>query len=121
MTHVLTIPDWRPATCNELLGHWRASARRKKADRNVVFVYSFLAGTPKATGKRRVDILVRPAKGHRRVDGDALWKSTLDALKHAELIVNDTVDLCRPGVYTPTLDGPPRTEIHLTDLEESIA
>lgn len=116
MTHRLVIPDWRPTPLNELLGNRHKAGRLKKVDRNMVAVYAFAAKIPAATCPRRVDLVVRPCKGQRRVDGDALWKSTLDALVHAELLLDDTTELCRPGVYTPTLEGPPRTEILLTDL-----
>lgn len=116
VTHTLVIPHWRPATLNELLGHrWKAT-RLKRQDREIVAVYALKCGTPRATGRRRVDLVVRPVKGKCRVDGDALWKSTLDALTKARLLVDDSLTWCEVGTYTPTLEGPARTEIHLTEI-----
>lgn len=123
-THVLVIPAWRPTPLNQLLGHHMKAGRLKRVDRDMIAAYALLAGIPKAEGRRRVDLLVRPnpgsrklgIKAQRRTDGDSPWKSTLDALKHAGLLVNDTVEWCQPGTYTPTTDGPFRTEVTLTDV-----
>ena len=120
-TRRIVIPDWRPATLNELLSGrtWHKAARLKRADRDTVAVYANLSGVRAGMErrKRRVDVLVRPAIGRRKADRDAYWKSLLDALVHAGLLVDDADRWCVPGDVEHTLKGPPRTEITLTDLD----
>jgi hypothetical protein len=54
----------------------------------------------RATGKRRVDIVVMLGKGQRTTDPDALWKSSLDALKVNWLLVDDSPKWCEMGTVT---------------------
>lgn len=118
VTHTLTIPNWHPSRLNQLMGHWAERARRKKGDAEFVFVYAYLARIPRATGKRRVDLVVTLAKGQRSPDRDAWWKSTLDALVHARLLRDDCPKWCVPGsVEYRRADGP-ATTILLTDMED---
>lgn len=91
----IPIDGWRPAVVNELLGcHYMKAARLKKLDRDHVILFSRLHGRriPPPMGKRRVSLRITLPKGQRRWDVDALLKSTLDACKHAQLIIDDNED-----------------------------
>ena len=57
----------------------------------MVCTYAWQAKIPRATGKRRVSLHVTLGKGMREFDYDAPWKSLNDAMKHAGLIVDDSV------------------------------
>jgi Holliday junction resolvase RusA-like endonuclease len=82
------IERWHPAKLNELMGgHWSKGHRLKKRDREMVWAYS--QGEAKATGKRRVELTIILKPKQRAADPDAQWKSPLDALKHAGMIVDD--------------------------------
>ena len=86
----VVIPGWRPATANQLLGcHWGKAARMKAHDRQLIAVYTVLAGVPKASGKRRLSLRITLPKGQRRWDIDALQKSCLDGAVHAGLLIDD--------------------------------
>lgn len=90
MTHMLYIADWHPARINQWDGkHWSVRARLKKADRHRIALHARLVGIPPATGKRRVTLRITLAKGQRGPDPDAFWKSVLDSLTHAGLLVDD--------------------------------
>jgi Holliday junction resolvase RusA-like endonuclease len=116
-THVLTIPSRHPTRLNELLHvHWGKAARLKRQDRFMVAHHARLQGIPPATAKRRVSLVLTLAPRQRAGDPDAYWKSTLDALVHADLLLDDN----RQGVELGTVEfqrGPMRgTEIRLEDL-----
>jgi Holliday junction resolvase RusA-like endonuclease len=85
----MEIPDWRPAALNELMGNHGKAGRLKRADRDVVIGYARLRRIPAALAKRRVSLTITLPKGQRRWDIDAFQKSTLDACKHAGIIVDD--------------------------------
>ena len=86
----LFIPHWHPAPLNKVAsGHWSNGHRLKKADRQMVAAYAMQQRTPKAEGKRRVTLTIVLAPGRRGCDPDAYWKSLLDALVHAGLLVGD--------------------------------
>lgn len=114
--HRIEVPGWRPATVNELTKrsrHWGAAARLKRRDRRVVAWHAALAGTPRATARRRVSLSIRQPRG--RPDPDGLWKSVLDALVAAGLLVDDSARYCEmgPAAVAP---GPLGTTIELEDL-----
>jgi Holliday junction resolvase RusA-like endonuclease len=72
---------------------------------------------PKATGKRRVSLHVTLGKGMREFDDDAWQKSTLDAMKHAGLIVDDSSRYVETGPVTFSRDRQGwGTRITLEDL-----
>ena len=99
--HETKVDHWHPATYNEMHGrtvHWGRKARLKKRDREVVG--TLYAKLPKATGRRRVSLVVVMAKGKRCPDKDAYWKSLLDALKHHGMLVDDNPKHCEPGTVT---------------------
>jgi hypothetical protein len=86
----IEIPGWRPAALNELMGNHGKAGRLKRADRDVVMGYVRRhVWLPLALAKRRVSLAITLPKGQRRWDIDAFQKSTLDACKHAGIIVDD--------------------------------
>lgn len=113
----LIIPGWRPATVNELIagGPWGA-ARLKKHDRDHVAVYARIDRIPRATGKRRVSLMITLCKGQRRWDTDALWKSLLDALVWAGMLIDDRPKWCELGPVEYARTGVLSTTISLDEL-----
>ena len=71
---------------------------------------------PVATTKRRVDLHITLGPRQREGDDDNWWKSVLDALVHAKMLIDDNRRWCEYG--TPTFDrGPEKaTVITLTDI-----
>jgi Holliday junction resolvase RusA-like endonuclease len=93
-THRIPIPDWIPATCNQLLQSRWGGARRKKADREQVIASAWMHAVPKAAGKRRVTLTVILGPRQRGADVDAYYKSLCDALVHAKMLVDDSPKWC---------------------------
>lgn len=84
----ITIPAWNPTPLNKLMqGHWRAYGMKKR-DRRIIAEASI--GLPKAKEKRRVTLIIGLAKGQRKCDPDAYWKTTLDALVNCEMLAGDS-------------------------------
>ena len=97
--YTIHIPRWRPTPLNKLLsGHWSKAARLKKADKHMIWSHSLLV--PKATGKRRVDLHVILGPGMRRTDVDSMWKSGLDGLVAAGMLIDDTTEWTELGSVT---------------------
>ena len=89
-TYRLVIEGWHPARLNQLLaGHWSRCHRLKRADRQLVGLESKLQGIPPATGKRRVSLTLVLGPRQRAGDPDSYFKSLLDALTHAGMILDD--------------------------------
>lgn len=115
--HGIIIPNWHPATLNQLLaGRWQA-AKLKRQDRAIIAAYARNAALiPLALGKRRVGLRIVLGPRQRAGDPDCYWKSLLDALTHASLLTDDN----RQGVELAPVrfdrDEQRRTEITLTDL-----
>lgn len=87
----ITIPDFHPATVNELTASVKQRIRLKKRDRDFITTYVRLkGGVPLAAGRRRVGLTIHLTPGQRRCDVDGYWKSLLDALSFNDLIVNDS-------------------------------
>jgi hypothetical protein len=117
IAHVLTIDGWHPARLNQWDGHhWRVRSRLKKKDRELVSLYAYLAGIPRATGRRRVSLRLTLAPRQRAGDPDAYWKSTLDALVHAGLLVDDNRQSVELGEVTFERGSIRRTAIVLEDV-----
>lgn len=96
VTWTLAIPGWHPAPINQLLkGRWTAS-KLKDRDRQMIGTAVLAGGIPRATGQRRVRLLVVWPAGQRSVDKDALYKSLLDALVHSGALKNDSAAWCEP-------------------------
>lgn len=93
MAYCLDIPHWHPARLNQLChGHWSKGHRLKKNDRHFVMVYAHQQKIPLAVTKRSVLLTLVLRPGQRRADPDAFFKSSLDALVHAGILVNDSPD-----------------------------
>ncbi len=69
----------------------------KKADALRLMVEYHNSHAPKAQGKRRVSLRLLMAKGKRCPDRDAYWKSLLDGLVHAGMLVDDNPKHCELG------------------------
>jgi Holliday junction resolvase RusA-like endonuclease len=119
MRHVLEIPGWLPCRLNQLLGHWSTRHRLKKIDRATVGLYARMARIPHAKGKRRVSLVLTLAPRQRAADPDAWWKSLLDALVQAGLLVDDNRQGCELGSVTFRRGREKATTIILEDVEEA--
>lgn len=114
----LTLEGWQPAPLNVLMGlHWAKRMRRKNADCAIIALEAIRQGITRATGKRRVTlrILWAPGRGcikHGYVDGDALWKTSLDALVRCGVLLGDGPDHVETG--TPTHEQATRKGLVIT-------
>ena len=88
--HRITIPRWHPATVNQLLRSVKGRIRLKKTDRELIGWYARCARITRATGRRRVSLEITLGPRQRASDPDAYWKSLLDALVQAGLLIDDT-------------------------------
>lgn len=97
----VTIPGWRPAFTNELMGrHFGTIAGRKNRDVRQLAVARLVSGAPVATGRRRVSLAIS-GRYSTFPDPDAPEKSFFDALKRSGWIVDD-------GAEWLDFDWPPR-------------
>lgn len=121
MEHVIHIPQWRPATLNQLMGHWSKTHKLKKSDRQIIAHYC--KDTPKATGKRRVSLHISLKGRQQKADPDAYWKSLLDALVACGQLINDNDANVELGTVTYDREVQAGTVITLTEvpLEASTA
>lgn len=117
LKYELTVLDWHPVTLNALLcAHWSVRGRLKRGDRDLVGIYAKMAGVPKARGRRRVSLVLTMAPRQRRPDPDAFWKSTLDSLVHAGLLVDDSPKWCELGTVEFSRGEARETRIMLVDI-----
>lgn len=101
MTITVTIPDWRPASLNQIMrGKIRDRIRFGKRDKHIVWAH-FLSQPP-ATTKRRVSLHIVLTGRERPCDPDNAWKSVLDALVKCGMLVDDSNAWCE--ITTPTYD-----------------
>lgn len=107
------------ATYNELHSskHWAVRCKLKKRDREWIGALAKVNGLVPATGKRRVSLLITLAKGKRRPDEDAWWKSILDSLFKAKMLVQDSPKWCKTGDVTYERTGKNGMVITLEDIE----
>jgi Holliday junction resolvase RusA-like endonuclease len=87
---VLKLPAHTHSLNKLLTRNWRAAYGRKKQDREMVAIAALASGIPKAIGKRRIELEVILGPRQRGCDPDSYWKSLLDSLKHAGMIVDDS-------------------------------
>lgn len=84
------VPDWHPATVNQLMRSVRDRVRLKRRDRHAVIDHLVLrANVPRAAGRRVVGLTLCFPPGARRPDPDSSHKSILDALVYCGLLVDD--------------------------------
>jgi hypothetical protein len=118
--HVLVIEGWHPCRLNQLVGcHWGTRSKRKRLDREVIALEALVQKIPKALGKRRISLVLTLAPRQRAGDPDSAWKSLLDALVAAGLLVNDSHLWCELGEVRFERGKAQRTVIVLTDLAGS--
>lgn len=116
-THTLTIDGWHPTLLNKLLrGDRRAAAKKKHVDCEVVCGEAARQGVARATGRRRVAIVMRYPAGKVHCDFDAPLKVLLDALSKAKLLRDDNPTWLE-SVSVRYETGPKATIIHLEDCE----
>lgn len=117
MIYKLVIPDWRPTSLNKLLyTRVRTRIKLKKTDHDFIGCYAFKQGIPKAQGKRRVSLEFILSGRQKVGDDDNYWKSTLDGLVHAGLLVDDYRDWCERGTVTWARGERTSTTIVLEDV-----
>lgn len=116
--HEFVIDNWRPPTLNDLMRRTiHARIRLEKSCKQIVGVYFFKSGIPKASGSRRVGLHIVLGPRQQPCDVDAPWKALLDALKDCGAILGDTAALCRTDHPTFTRGLRASTTIILEDLE----
>lgn len=76
---------------------------------------------PKATGKRRVSMEITMGKGMREYDFDNSWKSLLDGLVKAGMLVDDRNAYCQLGTITHIRDSSKWNEWGTTVILEDVA
>ncbi len=117
MTYRLKIDRWQPATINQLLSrHPMTRSRLKRVDENMVVCHCLLYRIPPATGPREVSLLITLGPRQKGADPDSYWKSLLDALVKAKMLIDDNRQYVQ--CKTPEFErGPERaTTITLRDL-----
>jgi Holliday junction resolvase RusA-like endonuclease len=116
-TYRLTIDNWRPATLNRLMrGKIRTRIKLSEIDKNMVCAYAIHHRIPRALGRRRVDLLITLKGRDKEADVDAYWKSTLDSLVNAGMLIDDHRAYCELGDVTFNRGERRSTTISLTDL-----
>jgi hypothetical protein len=118
--HTLVLDGYHPTPLNRLIGcHWGTVARLKKVDRQRIAIEALAQRVPQATGKRKVGLHLVLGPRQRACDTDAYWKSTLDALVSAGLLVDDSDRWCSLSPLTFERGSDRRTIIALEDLPYS--
>ncbi len=113
----LVIPNWIPVALNRYVGrHWSAGHKLKKVDRQIIMGYTLLNRFPQATGMMEVSMVITLQGRDKERDPDSMWKSVLDALKHAGLLVDDSRRWCRLGDVSFQRGDVRSTTIILTEL-----
>ena len=113
--YTIKIPNWRPTPLNQIMGaHWAVGHKRKKADANIIRCYT--RHLPTAECKRVVSLKMILGKGQRKFDDDAPWKSLLDALVQAKMLVDDSPKWCAFTAPEYERGEMPYTIITLTDI-----
>lgn len=103
--HSVFIANWHPTLLNKLVNnHWATAAKYKKHDRQMVASYTHTF--PKAAGKRHVTLQIVLGYRQKGGDVDAYWKSLLDGLVSAGMLVDDSRHYCEtaPVKFTRNRD-----------------
>lgn len=116
MEYTLDIDGWVPASDNNAKQYWTVWHRLKTADKEMVKVHAANANIPKATGKRRLEIQFYFLKRGRPYDSSNLLKSLFDALKSAELIVDDADQYLEYEVLPPIRGDRKRTVLRFVEI-----
>lgn len=100
----IEIPGWHPTTLNKLMNvHWAVRGRMKAQDASIIKRYAEESDVPPADKIRVVTLtyIIKEKSRAKFPDEDNIWKSPLDALKHAKMIVDDSPDWLKknPVVY----------------------
>jgi Holliday junction resolvase RusA-like endonuclease len=116
-----TVHGWKPPTLNQLMrGRLATRMRLGKAARLAVGEACREASIYHAFRvKRRVSLEITLSGRQQKCDVDAPWKATLDALKHAGAIVDDSAKFCALGEVTFLRGDRTSTRIILEDLMDS--
>lgn len=89
------IDNFHPVKTNELIGKNRFVAQRlKQASMDIMIAEFIKAGIPKATGKRRVHLLITLGPRQRGGDVDSWHKGLLDSAVHAGMLIDDRKEWC---------------------------
>lgn len=118
-THSIFIPNWRPINLNAMFRkHWSQRNKAKKADALMLHGSFAEAKTPKATGKRLVEVHIILTGKQQQADPDAYWKSLLDGLVKCGQLVDDKGTFCetRDPTFEKGAKGQAGTRITLTDI-----
>lgn len=87
---IIHIENWHPTPLNKLINcHWSTAHKRKRSDMQMIGAYAFKAKIPKATGKRRLELIITLGRGQRACDPDAYFKSAVDAMVRLKLLKDD--------------------------------
>lgn len=116
MRHEIKIPNWRPASLNQLMGgKLRDRMRLKKSDRGIIAHYC--GDIPVQTHKRRISQHIVLGKGMREYDYDNAWKSLLDGLVKAAVLIDDRRIYVEQGEVTYERNMQWGTTIIIEDIE----
>lgn len=119
LTHMIHIQGWQAVTVNELLAAGRWAWTLKKKDRKRIAAHVALLGLPPATGKRRVTLTLTMGKRQRTPDPDGVFKSLLDALVHAKMLVDDNKEGLQLMPVRFERGAEKATTILLEDMEDA--
>lgn len=117
MRNEILIPDWRPTTINTLLGmHWNKRRKAKRADEAMIYYHVRGTDIPAATTKRRVSMVMAYFGRQKERDGDACWKTVLDGLVKADMLIDDNPRWCEQGTVGQMRTDKEYTIIILEDM-----
>ena len=111
------IPQWHPTPLNKLMSaHWSKRAKMKRDDFEIIWLNTLGLGGQMV--KKELNLTIFLGKGQRKCDPDAYFKSLLDGLVKAKLIVDDSDKWLR--INNPKFVRRPEnwgTHIELTTLD----
>ena len=117
MTYTLNL-SYLPCSLNRLMRmSWVVRRKILFNEASEVRIAAFQQDIPRATGKRRVSVVLVLGPHNRQRDGDNCLKSLLDALVKAGLLVDDSPQWC--DWMPPVFERGPKaaTRVMLEDVE----